>query len=127
MIEKKPYDLEDRLIRFSIRMLTIAELLVKTRAGNHIAVQLERCGTSPSFNNGEAQAAESPEDFIHKLRVVLKELKETRVCLKIIILKPLLDNPQQLNTDIQECNELIAIFRKSIETAEKNKGKRNKE
>ena len=127
MIEKKPYDLEDRLIRFSIRMLTIAELLVKTRAGNHIAGQLERCGTSPSFNNGEAQAAESPEDFIHKLRVVLKELKETRVCLKIIILKPLLDNPQQLNTDIQECNELIAIFRKSIETAEKNKGKRNKE
>ena len=127
MIEKKTYDLEDRLIRFSIRMLTIAELLVKTRAGNHIAGQLERCGTSPSFNNGEAQAAESPEDFIHKLRVVLKELKETRVCLKIIILKPLLDNPQQLNTDIQECNELIAIFRKSIETAEKNKGKRNKE
>ena len=127
MIEKKPYDLEDRLIRFSIQMLTIAELLVKTRAGNHIAGQLERCGTSPSFNNGEAQAAESPEDFIHKLRVVLKELKETRVCLKIIILKPLLDNPQQLNTDIQECNELIAIFRKSIETAEKNKGKRNKE
>jgi len=127
LIEKKPYDLEDRLIRFSIRMLTIAELLVKTRAGNHIAGQLERCGTSPSFNNGEAQAAESPEDFIHKLRVVLKELKETRVCLKIIILKPLLDNPQQLNTDIQECNELIAIFRKSIETAEKNKGKRNKE
>ena len=127
MIEKKTYDLEDRLIRFSIRMLTIAELLVKTRAGNHIAGQLERCGTSPSFNNGEAQAAESPEDFIHKLRVVLKEFKETRVCLKIIILKPLLDNPQQLNTDIQECNELIAIFRKSIETAEKNKGKRNKE
>jgi len=127
LIEKKPYDLEDRLIRFSIQMLTIAELLVKTRAGNHIAGQLERCGTSPSFNNGEAQAAESPEDFIHKLRVVLKELKETRVCLKIIILKPLLDNPQQLNTDIQECNELIAIFRKSIETAEKNKGKRNKE
>ena len=127
MIEKKTYDLEDRLIRFSIRMLTIAELLVKTRAGNHIAGQLERCGTSSSFNNGEAQAAESPEDFIHKLRVVLKELKETRVCLKIIILKPLLDNPQQLNTDIQECNELIAIFRKSIETAEKNKGKRNKE
>ncbi len=118
--------MEDRLIRFSIRMLSIADLLVKTRAGNHIAGQLERCGTSSAFNNGEAQAAESPDDFIHKLKVVLKELKETRVCLKIIVLKPFLENPEKINQDIQECNELIAIFMKSIQTASKNKDLKNK-
>ena len=78
------YDLEERLVSFAVRIIDVAESLPKTRAGNHLAGQLIRSGTSPAFNYGEAQAAESKDDFIHKMKVVLKELKETRVCLTII-------------------------------------------
>src|SRR3970040_2750742 len=80
----KKYDLEERLIQFALLIIDIVEMLPNTRAGNHLAGQLIRSGTSPAFNYGEAQAAESKYDFIHKVKVVLKELKETRVCLTII-------------------------------------------
>ncbi|OFX44184.1 MAG: four helix bundle protein [Bacteroidetes bacterium GWA2_30_7] len=114
------YDLEERLIRFAIRMLEVSELLPNTKAGNHIAGQLVRSGTSPAFNYGEAQAAESAKDFIHKMGVVLKELRETGICLKIIILKPLINPSDKIKSDLKECNELIAIFTKSIKTAKTN-------
>lgn len=83
----RKYDIEDRLVDFSARVIDIVEALPKTRAGNYIAGQLIRCGLAPVLLYGEAQGAESRDDFIHKMKVVLKELKETRVCLKIIIRK----------------------------------------
>ena len=75
------YDLEDRLIEFSLLIIDIVEKLPNTRAGNHIGGQLIRCGTSPAFNYGEAQVAESRDDFIHKMKICLKELKETLIAL----------------------------------------------
>ncbi len=74
----KKYDLEDRLVDFSARIIDVVEALPNSRAGNYLAAQLIRCGLSPTLNYGEAQSAESVEDFIHKLKIVVKELKETR-------------------------------------------------
>ncbi len=77
MPEQK-YDLEERLLEFSVRVIRVTESLGNTRAANHIADQLLRSGTSPYGNHGEAEGAESRNDFIHKLRVCYKELRETR-------------------------------------------------
>jgi four helix bundle protein len=79
--ETRTFDPEDRLIDFTIRIIVTAESLPKTKVGNHIAGQRIRCGTSPAPNYGEAQSAESRSDFIHKMKVCLKELRETRVWL----------------------------------------------
>ncbi|MFV0377489.1 MAG: four helix bundle protein [Mangrovibacterium sp.] len=119
-MEDRKFDLEDRLIDFALRIDEIVEALPPTKLGNHIGNQLIRCGTSPALNYGEAQSAESTSDFIHKLKIILKELRETRICLKIISRKPLV-KPERLDGIIQENNELIAIFLKSIDTAKKNK------
>ena len=73
----RKYDLEERLISFAIRMMTIAEGLPQTKSGIHLAGQLTRSGTSPALNYGEAQGAESKRDFVHKMRIILKELRET--------------------------------------------------
>ena len=86
----KIYDLEERLIDFAIQIIRMAETLPKTRAGNHISGQIIRCGTSPAPNYGEAQSAESRADFIHKMRICLKELRETRVWLLMIVKAPLI-------------------------------------
>jgi len=77
--ENKQFDLEDRLIDFAVRVIRTAESLPKTKVGRHIAGQLVRCGTSPAANYGEAQSAESRSDFIHKIKICLKELREARV------------------------------------------------
>ena len=121
MKEDRKYDLEDRLISFAVNMIAITEKLSNSRAGNHMAGQLVRCGTSPALNYGEVQGAESHKDFIHKMKVILKELRETRICLKIIKLKPLIKQPESLDSDLGECNELISIFVKSIETARRKR------
>ena len=86
------FDLEERLIDFAVRIIRTAESLPKNKAGNHIAGQLIRCGTSPASNYGEAQSAESCSDFIHKMKVSLKELRETRIWL-LMIVKANLINP----------------------------------
>ena len=112
----RTYDLEDRLIDFVLKIDQIVELLPNTRLANHLAGQLIRSGTSPALNYGEVQSAESQKDFIHKIHVVLKELRETRVCLKIIIRKPLVD-AQNVSPVLSENEELIAIFAKSSQTA----------
>lgn len=114
------YDLEDRLVHFTCRMIDVVEALPNTRAGNYIAGQLVRCCHSPTFNYGEAQAAESRADFIHKLGICLKELKECRTALKIILKKEMIKPTERLQDICQETEELIAIIAKSIETA-KNK------
>jgi len=103
----------------------MAETLPKTRVGNHISGQLVRCGTSPAPNYGEAQSAESRADFIHKIKVCLKELRETRVWLLIIVRAELIKPVSKLDSLIQETNELVAIFVTSIRTAKKGKNSRN--
>ncbi len=119
----KKYDLEDRLIEFAIRIIKLVEELPQNRAGNHIAGQLIRCGTSPALNYGEVQSSESQKDFIHKMKIILKELRETNICLKIMKRKPLIKPSQRLDKIIKECNELISIFVSSIRTAQKPKDK----
>jgi four helix bundle protein len=119
----KKYDLEERLIEFSLLILDIVEKLPDTKSGNHFAGQLLRSGTSPALNYGEAQVAESRNDFIHKMKICLKELKESYIALQIIKRKPLITEYPNLDLCISECKELIAIFLKSIETANLNSKK----
>ena len=111
-----PQILEERLIDFAVTIVSVVEALPNTKAGNHIANQLIRSGTSPAPNYGEAQSAESRNDFIHKMKISLKELRDTMVWLKIIERKRLGDCGG-LSTTIAECNELIAIFVSSTKTA----------
>ena len=115
------YDLEDRLVSFTVLIMEVVEMLPETRAGNHIAGQLVRCGSSPTLNYSEAQSSSSRSDFINRMNICLRELRETRVCLKIILKKPLIKNSPQLNIASDECNQLISIFVKSIETAKNNR------
>lgn len=114
-------DLEERLIDFSVIIIDISESLPNTRAGNHIAGQIVRSGSSPALNYGEAQDAESNQDFIHKIKVVLKELRETFVALKIIKKANLYRNDSSLEVALKENNELIAIFVATVKTARSRK------
>ncbi len=84
MKEEKIFDLEERLISFAVRIIALADSLPNTRTGNHISGQIIRCGTSPASNYGEAQSAESRVDFIHKMKICLKELRETKIWLLMI-------------------------------------------
>lgn len=117
----KKYNLEQRLINFSIMILNVIEQLSNDRIGNHLGGQLLRSGTSPALNYGEAQSAESRNDFIHKMKICLKELRETSICLNIIIKKPVMKNLVLAEKAFAESNELAAIFNKSIDTAIKNR------
>jgi four helix bundle protein len=120
MYKNKKYDLEDRLIDYTILISEIVESLPYSRLGHQIGNQLIRSGTSPALNYGEAQSAESKNDFIHKLKITLKELRESYVCLKIIRRKPLINNFERLSLAEDEANQLISILVKSVQTA-KNK------
>lgn len=91
-----------------------------TKAANHLSGQLVRSGTSPALNYGEAQSAESRKDFIHKFKIVLKELRETFVCLRIIKRARLYNSLEKIEATLTENNELIAIFVKSTNTAQMN-------
>src|SRR5688572_33213653 len=122
----KTYDLEDRFVVYSCRMIDVVEALPNTRAGNYIAGQLVKSCISPTFNYGEVQGAESRNDFIHKLGIVLKELKECRTALKIIRRKGLIAPITRTDELFKETEELIAIIAKSIDTAEKNKNAQKK-
>lgn len=119
-MQKGKYDLEDRFVNYTCRMIDVVEALPNTRAGNYIAGQLIRSCHSPTFNYGEAQAAESPKDFIHKIQVVLKEMKECRTALKVIMKKELIKPVSKLAGVNKETEELIAIVGKSISTAKRN-------
>ena len=115
--EGRTFDLEDRLIEFAVRIIRLAEVLPKTTVGSHVSGQMIRSGTSPAPNYGEAQSAESRPDFIHKMKVCLKELRETRVWLLMIAKANLVKSASQLDTLIDENNQLISIFVTSIKTA----------
>ena len=110
------FALNERLISFAVRIENTSEKLPKTVAGKHLAGQLIRSGTSPALNHSEAQSAESVADFIHKMKICLKELRETMANLKIIRELKYFKNGQ-LDALIQENDELIAIFVASIKTA----------
>ncbi len=118
-VKKPAYDLEERLLEYSVRIIKIVEQLPKTRTGNHIAGQLLRSGTSPYPNHGEAQAAESSKDFVHKLRISLKELRESKRWLKLILKVPLIDKPNLIDDILEETEQLIKIFVTSVKTADK--------
>jgi len=124
---EKKYDLEERLIDFAVRIMDLVETLPNTRAGNHVAGQLVRCGTSPAPNYGEAQSAESRSDFIHKVKIVHKELRETNVWLQIIHRRRMTRSGDQTKSLIAECNELISIFVASAKTAQRNRRSRSRE
>jgi len=119
------YDLESRLIEFGSRVINVAESLPDTTSGKHLSGQLVRSGTAPALNYGEAQAAESRPDFIHKMKVALKELRETMVNLKFILKRNFFSESRLLPL-LKENDELIAIFIKSISTAQEKLPKGNK-
>ena len=116
---EKKYDLEDRLIEFAVSVIELVESLPNTKSANHLVGQLLRSGTSPSLNYGEAKSGESKNDFIHKMKVCLKELRESYNCLRIIQRAKISPDEQLVIYLINECNELISIFVKSIVTATK--------
>jgi four helix bundle protein len=116
---KPRFDLEDRLLEFSARIIRLVDALPNTRAANHVAGQLLRCGTSPYGNHGEVEAAESRKDFVHKLKVCLKELRETRRWLRLIATSSMLSAAKTADI-LRETEELIRIFFSSVRTAERN-------
>lgn len=120
MAEQRKYDLEERLIEFASRIIDVVEAIPNTRAGIYIAGQLIRCGLAPVLLYAEAQGAESRDDFIHKMKITQKELKETRACLKLIIKKEMIKPITRLDEVLKETEELIAIVSSGIETARKN-------
>jgi four helix bundle protein len=116
---RRQYDLEDRLLEFAAKIVRLVELLPNTKAGNHVAGQLLRCGTSPLSNHGEVEAAESRKDFLHKLRICLKELRETKRWLRLVGRLNFTD-VSDLAVCLNETEELIRIFVASVRTAESN-------
>lgn len=115
-MEARKFDLEDRLIDFAIMVSDVIENLPNTKLANHLGSQGIRSSTAPALLYGEVQSAESQKDFIHKAQILLKELRETKVCLKIVLRKRLLVDSMILPT-LKENEELIAIFAKSVKTA----------
>ena len=116
----RKFDLEERLLEFASAVIDLSEKLPNTRAGNHIAGQILRSGTSPFPNHGEAESAESRDDFIHKLKICLKELRETRRWARLIQRKSWAKNETTLSFVLSESDELIRIFMSSIRTAQQN-------
>ena len=112
--------------KLSSSVFRLAESLPNTRAGNHVGRQLLRSGTSPYFNHGEAQAAESVNDFVHKMSICLKELKESYRCLRLVKVVPLTKATSEVDGLISETDELIKIFFASIRTADRRRAKHGK-
>ncbi len=115
MSEEK-FDLEERLLDFSVSIIQLVDELPDSRAGRHVAGQLLRSGTSPLPNHGEAQAAESRDDFIHKLKLCLKELRESWRLMRLAK-KARLAEGESIDPLLKETDELIRIFVTSIKTA----------
>ncbi|MEI6808235.1 MAG: four helix bundle protein [bacterium] len=121
MIKERKFDLQDRLIDFAVRIIRLSEAIPDSKAGRHVCSQILRSGTAPAPNYGEAQSAESRSDFIHKFKIVLKELRETEIWLRIIVRAKLIKPAEQLTQLLKETDELISILFKSAETAKGNK------
>lgn len=113
------FDLEERLLDYAADIVRLAESIRRSPAGTHVANQMLRSGTSVLPNHGEAQAAESNADFVHKLSICLKELRETRRWLRLIQRVPLIAKPDVVLPLLKETEELIRIFFASLKTARK--------
>jgi len=120
MAESK-YNLEERLLEFAVRVIRVTESMNRSAAGIYVADQLLRSSTSPYGHHGEAEGAESRDDFIHKLRVCYKELREARRWLRLVQRTPLVAKPELLASVVTEAEELVRIFAASIRTAESNR------
>jgi four helix bundle protein len=110
-------ELEARLISLSVNIEKICKGLIKGYMSEHLSKQIIRSSTSAALNYGEAQAAESKNDFIHKISVVLKELRETQISLSLLSGSITENQEQQMQVCQKECDELIAIFHKTVMTA----------
>jgi four helix bundle protein len=117
---QRRFDLEERLLGFASAVIDLSEKLPDTQAGNHVAGQLLRSGTSPYPNHGEAEDAESRDDFIHKLRICLKELRETLRWTRLVRRKAWAKDDPTLIFLLSEADELIRIFYSSVQTARRN-------
>jgi four helix bundle protein len=115
----RSFDLEERLLEYAAAVIRFADSLSRSPAGTHVAGQLLRSGTAALPNHGEAQAAESAADFIHKMSVCLKELRESRRWLRLAQRVPLVKLPATVEPLLGETEELIRIFFSSISTARK--------
>jgi four helix bundle protein len=122
-MKEAKYDLEDRLLEYSVRIVRVTESMQRSPAGIYVADQLLRSGTSPFGHHGEAEGAESRDDFIHKLKVCYKELREARRWLRLVQRVPLVAKPEMLDVLLTEAEELIRIFSASLRTAENNRPK----
>jgi four helix bundle protein len=114
---RRTFDLEERLLEFPARIVRMTQEMSRTDAARHVGGQVLRSGTSPYANHGEAEDAESADDFIHKMKVCLKELRETWRWLRLIKRVPLIDKPELLDPLVDEADQLIRIFRQSVITA----------
>jgi len=114
--EEQADELENRLVDFTVRIIKVAQSLPRTSVGQHISGQLLRSGTSPAPNYAEARGAESRADFVHKLKIALKELNETRVWLRMISRAELI-NPDNLTAVVEENRQLSRILNASVTTA----------
>ena len=112
-------DIQERLIQFAARIIKVCSALPRTAAGKHIAGQLLRSGTAPASHHGEARGAESPADFVHKLKIAGKELNESEVWLRIIITSDMLSQ-KRLAPLLDECHQLQRILSASIGTTRKS-------
>jgi four helix bundle protein len=119
--EKPMYDLEERLLDFGAGIISLTRKLNTNYAERHVGNQLLRAGTAPLSHHGEGQGAESPADFIHKMRIALKELRESERWLKLILRASLLPKEAHLAVLLNETDQLIRIFVSSIATAEKRR------
>lgn len=117
---ERKYDLNERLIDFAVMIIELYNDVNKSPSGIYLADHMMRAGISPSLHYGEAQGAESRKDFIHKLGILIKELREALNAMKVIRKAKLIKSNEKCDSVIKECIELISIFNKSIDTARKN-------
>jgi four helix bundle protein len=118
--QNRKFDLEERLLEFASAIIDLSEKLPTSRAGNHVAGQVLRSGTAPYPYHGEAEDAESRDDFIHKLKICLKELRETRRWARLVHRRGWAKDETALLFVLSEVEELIRIFYSSIQTAKRN-------
>ena len=107
--------LEDRLIKFAVRIGAVADALPDSRLRKHIAEQIVRSGTAPAPNYSEGCAAESRRDFAHKLSISLKELRKIKTWLRMTRKADLLP-AERLHKITDETDQLCAIFSQSVHT-----------
>ena len=122
--QKTRESIEERFLDYAADCIRIAEYFPSSYTGRHLSGQLVRCGTAPYAHQGEAQGAESVDDFIHKMSIGLKELRESTRWLKLIARVPLLPDLTKINATLSESDELQRIFYSSIKTAREKSTRR---